>query len=269
MTTPFQNFNLDLDNIAHLLPLIAPDANTMPDIARNLGMGPRKVRDIFEWCNHLDLIAQGTKKTTHRLTSLGQRLAAHGNWTNRLPILDILYASLIKRHKVINRIVNELAYTASLHTSCQFSSQQYRDFLVSIAPNLDAKSSVILDRGSKFLNALAQPSGLGKLKMFSWTEDRSYVRIQRRIPAWQSAAYILYDSWPENTSRMRIKEVVSGQTGLGRIFFLTQPQVMALLSKLEQERAIALEVVADLSQIGPNPSMKAEDFLEMLIHDRS
>jgi len=66
---------------------------------------------------------------------------------------------------------------------------------------------------------------------------------------------------------VRIKEVVSGQNSLGRIFFLTEPQVMALLSKLEQERALALEVIADLRQIGPNPSMTAEDFLEMLIHD--
>jgi hypothetical protein len=44
-------------------------------------------------------------------------------------------------------------------------------------------------------------------------------------------------------------------------------QVMALLSRLEQERAIALEVVADLNQIGINPTMKAADFLEMLSHD--
>jgi hypothetical protein len=68
---------------------------------------------------------------------------------------------------------------------------------------------------------------------------------------------------------MRIGEVVTGQNRLGRIFFLSEPQVMALLSRLEQERAIALEVIADLRQIGPNPSMKAEDFLEMLIHDQS
>ena len=68
---------------------------------------------------------------------------------------------------------------------------------------------------------------------------------------------------------MRIDEVVSGHGSLGRVFFLTEPQVMVLLSKLEQERAIALEVIADLKQIGPNPSMKAEDFLEMLIHDQS
>jgi len=62
--------------------------------------------------------------------------------------------------------------------------------------------------------------------------------------------------------------VVSGPNSLGRIFFLTEPQVMVLLSKLEQERALALEIVADLNQIGLNPAMKAEGFLEMLIHDQ-
>ena len=54
---------------------------------------------------------------------------------------------------------------------------------------------------------------------------------------------------------------------MGRLFFLSEAQVMALLSKLEQERAIALETVADLHQIGRNPVMNAADFLEMLLND--
>ena len=270
MTTAFQNFNLDLTNISSTISLIAIGTNTLPEIAVTLGMGERKVRDLFEWCHHLGLLVEKSRSSPQCLTDLGQRIAAHESWMNQLPILDILYASLVARHKIINRLVNELAHTASLRLSSQFSMQEYRSFLVSLVPDVvDAKPKVVLDRGSKFLNALSRRSGLGKLDMFSVAGDRSCVKVQPRLPSWRSAAYILYDSWPENVSRVRISEVISGQSSLGRIFFLTEPQVMVLLSKLEQERAIALEIVADLNQIGPNPSMRAEDFLEMLTHDQN
>ena len=268
MTTAFQNFNLDLANISSAISLIAIGTNA--EIAVALGMGTRKVRDSFEWCYHLGLLFEKSRSSPQCLTDLGQWLAAHESWTNELPILDILYASLVTRHKIISELVNELAHTASLRFPSQFSMQEYKSFLVSLVPDVvNAKAKVILDRRSKFLNALTRPSGLGKLGMFSVAEDRSSVKVRPRLPSWQSAAYILYNSWPENTSRMGISEVVNGRNSLGRIFFLTEPQVMILLSKLEQERAIALEIVADLRQIGPNPSMKAEDFLEMLIHDQN
>jgi hypothetical protein len=274
MTTSFQNFNLDLDNIASVLSLIQGGTDLPSDIARSLGMGHRKVRDMVEWCNHLGLLVERPRSSPQCLTDLGQRLAACDGWANRLPVLDILYASLATKHKIVGGIVNELAYSASLRPSAQFSAQEYRDFLISLAQDANAKVSVLLDRASKFLNAVAQHEGsnqgnlgLGRLKMLSLAKDRSYVKVQPRMPAWQSTAYVLYDSWPQNASRMRISEVVSGRNRFGRIFFLTEPQVMVLLSKLERERAIALEMVADLRQIGPNPSMKAEDFLEMLIHE--
>jgi len=269
MTTPLQNFNLDLGNVANTVSLIASDTNLLSGIADNLGMGSRKVRDIFEWCNHLGLLVEKSRNSPQYLTTLGQCLASYEGWTNRLPILDILYYSLVTRHKIIGRIASDFAYTASLRVTPQFSIDEYRNFLISLSSDMDAKPQVILDRGSKFLNALAHPSGFGKMGMFSLTTDRSHVSIRPRVPSWKSAAYILYASWPENVSRMRIKEIVSGQNSIGRIFFLTESQVMVLLSKMEQERAIALEIVADLNQIGLNPAMKAEDFLEMLIHDQS
>jgi hypothetical protein len=269
VTTPFQNFRLDLGSIANVISLIAIGTNLLPELAATLGMGERKVRDLFEWCHHLGLLVEKSRNAPQCLTNLGYSLSTRQGWLNQLSILDILYASLVARHKIVNRIVNELGYNTSLRFSPQFSMQEYRGFLVSLTHQVvDAKAKVVLDRGSTFLNALAQPSGFGKLMMFSLAEDRLYVRVQPRFPAWQSAAYILYDSWPENVSRVKISEVVSGPNSLGRIFFLTEPQVMVLLSKLEQERALALEIVADLNQIGLNPAMKAEGFLEMLIHDQ-
>lgn len=268
MTTPFQNFNLDLGNVSRLLSLISTGTDLLPEIATALGVGGRKVRDSFEWCQHLGLIVEKSRNSPQSLTALGQCLAGCETWTNRLPILDVLYASLTQRHKIVNRLVNELGYMASLRFSSQFQMQEYKDFLTSLTSEIGARAEVILDRRSKFLNALTEPQGLGKLGMFSHAEDRSFVKVRPRIPAWQSAAYILYDSWPENVSRVRISEVISGQNSLGRIFFMTEPQVMVLLSKLEQERIIALEMIADLHQVGRNPAVKVQDFLEMLIHDQ-
>ncbi|MEA3376690.1 MAG: DUF4007 family protein, partial [Chloroflexota bacterium] len=134
--------------------------------------------------------------------------------------------------------------------------------------DFDVDPQFLSKRAYIYSDLLSNSSHFGKLGIFVETGDQT-VRVNSYRPDWRSAAYILYDFWPENTSRMRTEEVVSGQNKLGRIFFLTEPQVMALLSRLEQERAIALEVVADLRQIGLNPSMRAEDFLEMLIHDQT
>jgi len=266
VTTPFQNFNLDLTNIARVLSLIANGTNTLPEIAKTLGMGERKVRDSFEWCHHLGHIEVLYRSLPQSLTTLGRHLVRDQTWTTRLPLLDILYASLTREHKIINQIVNRLAYAASLRFSSQFSLHEYRTLLASLTPDVvDAKPQVILDRSSKYLNALVEPTGLGKLGMFFPTNDRSWVSVRSRIPAWQSAAYILYRTWPENVARVRISEVISRQDSLGRIFFLTETQVMVLLSKLEQEHVIALEMIADLHQIGRNPAMKAEGFLEMLL----
>jgi hypothetical protein len=231
-------------------------------------MGDRKIRDIFEWCNHLGLLERNPRSSPQVLTTLGSRLVGSTGWTNRLPLLDILFTNLVTNHKIINKIVNDLAHDAVLY-ALGFSKQEYRYFLTSLAPTIDAKVEVVLDRSSMFLNALTQPSSFGKLEIFSLTEDHLLIKLKGRIPDWRSAAYIFYKSWPENTSRVKISEIINGQNSLGRIFFMTESQVMLLLSKLEQERAIALEIIADLNQVGLNPAMKVEDFLEMLIHDQS
>jgi hypothetical protein len=253
-----------------MISLIAGGNDLLPEIAVTLAMGERKVRDLFEWSHHLGLLVERSRNSPQRLTPLGQFLGSRESWANSSSVMEILYASLSAQHKIIGAIVNELGYSASLKFSPSFSMDEYRDFLISLTPAVvDAKPKVVLDRGSKFLNALSSSSGLGKLQIFWVNTERSQVRIQPRQPSWQAAAYILYSSWPPDTSRIRINEIVRHQNGLGRIFFLTQSQVLALLSRLERERAIALEMIADLNQIGLNPSMEAQDFLEMLPHDES
>jgi len=234
-------------------------------IAEAEGMGQPKVRGLLEWGRHLGII-ELRGDGTYMATPLGRSIDEIGSRY----LYEILYWRLVKEHRAVKTIVNDFLYGRSRSFSPEFSSKELKRFLQQRSSDLghptegDLKSIHL-----ESLNALSkQLKGFGTLGMIVALSDQMETfRINFYRPDWRSAAYILYDSWPENTSRMRIEEVVSGQNSLGRIFFLTEPQVMALLSKLEQERAIALEVIADLRQIGPNPSMKAEDFLEMLIHD--
>lgn len=236
-------------------------------IAEAEGMGQPKARGLLEWGRHLGVI-ELQEDRTYLITPFGKSI----NKLKNRYLYEILYWKLIKSHYAFRLIVNDFVYNKSRSFSPEFSSAELKRFLQQRSSDLghpterDLKS---IYRES--LNAISkQLEGFGTLGMIVLFSDQTKsFRVNSYRPDWRTAAYILYDSWPENTSRVKIDEVVSGRNSLGRIFFLTEPQVMVLLSKLEQERAIALEVVADLRQIGPNPSMKAEDFLEMLIHDQS
>lgn len=65
---------------------------------------------------------------------------------------------------------------------------------------------------------------------------------------WQDIATILYREWPKNTSRMKTDAVLDllERFGYGRNDIV--------LAKLEQERMIAWEQIADLDQVGLNPA---------------
>ena len=234
-------------------------------IAEAEGMGQPKARGLLEWGRHLGVI-ELQEDRTYLITSFGKSI----NKLKNRYLYEILYWRLVKSHCAVRLIVNDFLYNKSRSFSPEFSSAELKRFLQQRSSDLGRPTERDLKSiYRESLNAISkQLEGFGTLGMIvPFNDQTKSFRVNFYRPDWRTAAYILYDSWPENTSRMRISEVVSGQNRLGRIFFLTEPQVMVLLSKLEQERAIALEVIADLRQIGPNPSMKAEDFLEMLIND--
>ena len=266
--TPFQSFRLDLDNIANCITLILTGINTRHAIAQELGMGEKKVEGIFEWAEFLGLLEDRPRTKAQILKPLGRNLLGFPRFPSNIQALEILYAMLVINHPLINQIVNHFAYNKSRQFDPTFDKDTFRRVLLNIGQDFDVDPGFLSKRAYIYLDLLTNSSHFGKLGIFVETSNETF-RVNSYRPDWRSAAYLLYDSWPENTSRIRIDEVISGQNSLGRIFFLTEPQVMVLLSKMEQERAIALEIVADLNQIGPNPSMKAEDFLEMLIHDQS
>ena len=233
-----------------------------------MGMGEKKVEGLLEWADFLGLLEDRSRPGSQVLTPLAQSLIELPDLPTSTPALEILYAQMVRNHPLLAQLVQQFAYNVSQQFDPSFDMQTYRDALLSIGRSFDVKPDFLLKRAPIYLDALTNPSNLGRLGLLVRVgKDR--VRVNPHRPDWRVAGYLVYSSWPLNAGRVHIQELVAGRGGLGRVFLLSEGQVMGVLAKLEQEGAIALEIVADLRQIGPNPSMRAEDFLEMLLNDRN
>lgn len=262
-------FRLDLALVHKLVGCIPPDEGVSTTHLRGQfpELGGEKVRGVREWADDLGLTCQRDQQTF--LSPLGEAALLTRNSPHETKIQEIMYYKLATNEdlEVFGALVNDFLFDVVRTFEQSFGLEEARRRIPELVKT-DANPRYVRGEVSTALNALTNEQGVSKLDIVVLT-GRDRYRVNSYRPDWRSAAYIIHDSWPENVSRVHISEVVGDRNGLGRIFFLTEPQVMALLSKLEQERAIALEMVADLTQIGPNPSMKAEDFLEMLVHDQS
>lgn len=260
-------FRLDLNLIHKLLENLSGKGATPAEVrAQFPELGGEKVRAIREWADDLDLTCEKGRHDV--LTPLGHAaLSAKG--IGAIRIQEILYYKLAtsKDLEVSNALVNSILCDIARSFDPTFSMEEIKSRLMTVDLATEAAPKYLRGEVATTLNALTTPEGLGKLGIVVPIGNSRY-RVNPYRPDWRSAAYMLYSSWPENVARVRINEIVQGNNSLGRVFFLTESQVMVLLSKLEQERIITLEMIADLHQLGRNPAMKAQDFLEMLVHDQ-
>jgi hypothetical protein len=260
-------FRLNLNLVYKLLEHIPPEG-AMPSVIRGYfpELGDEKVRSVKEWAADLGLVHQNARKVF--LTPLGKAVLLTRGSRIETRIQEILYYKLATCPdlEVFRALVNVILFEVSKRFDPIFDVEDTKKQILTVEMATEAKAKYIQGEVSTSLHTLTNEESIGKLTIVVPVSNNRY-RVNSYRPDWRSAAYIIYDSWPKNVSRMKISEVLSGRDSLGRIFFMTEAQVMALLSKLEQERVIALEVVADLNQIGRNPAMKAQDFLEMLIRD--
>lgn len=261
--TPFQSFRLDLGNVANCAALISAGTNTRSAISEKLGMGEKKVEGIFEWAEFLGVLESRRRTEVQSLTPLGRKLLEYHDFSTYKQALEVLYAMLMLNHPIMNKMVNDVLYNVSRRFDPSFDRNAFVGALINASEEYSVNPAFLSKRAYIYLDLLTNPSGFGRLGTLVKIGEESY-RIDSHMPDWRAAAYLLYTVWPENTSRIKISSVSSGQDNLGRIFLLSEQQVMVLLSQMEQENAIALEIVADLRQIGPNPSLTARDFLEML-----
>lgn len=265
--TPFQSFRLDLSNVVDCASLISIGIDTRRAIAGELGMGEKKVEGIFEWAEFLGVIQSRPRTEPQELTLLGTMMTNSPGFADKGAALEVLYGMISLNHPLLNGIINTFMYDVSRRFEPTFHTDDFKSALLRIGQDFAVSSAFLLKRSGIYLDLLANPASFGKLGIVVNRESDKSFRVNPRRPDWRSAAYILYESWPENVSRVRTAEVINGHDGLGRLFFLTEPEVMALLARLEQERAVTLEIIADLNQIGLNPAMRAGDFLEMLVND--
>jgi len=265
-------FRLNLNLIYKLLDCIPAEGATPAAIRSQFPeLGGEKVRGVREWADDLGLTYSDGPRHLLILTSLGRAVRLARGSMIETKIQEILYYKLATSPDldVFRTIVNVILLDVSRRVDPTIDLGEIKRRVLAADIVTKATSKYIQGEVSTVFNALTSVDGLGATRIVMPVGQDHY-KVNSYRPDWRSAAFILYDSWPATKpSRMRIEEVSTGYNRLGRIFFLSQLQVMVLLSKLEQERAIALEIVADLNQIGLNPAMKAEDFLEMLIHDQS
>lgn len=228
-------------------------------------MGEKKVEGVLEWAEFLGLIVSELRTKPQALTPLGAAMTRLPRFPEDEQALEILYAVVARNHPLVNRLVNSFVYDMSLQFEPVFDRERFRVALLHASHGFNVSPAFLTKRAPIYLDLLTDPTNLGRIGTVAREADGKLFKVRSRRPDWRSAAYLLYAFWPENQSRTKIDELLSGQDSLGRIFCMTRPQVMALLSKLEQESIIALEMVADLNQVGLNPAMRAQDFLEMLI----
>lgn len=261
-------FSLDLGLIYRLLESIPEGGLSAPQTEQQFPeLGGEKARGLREWANNLGLTFLEKQRTYTSALGEAALLTRHSPLETK--IQEIMYYKLATSHdlEVFSTLVNGFLFDVARTFDRVFQPEEARRPILDMVAT-DANPKYVQGEIGTAVRALTSEQGLGKLGIVVPTAEGHY-RVNSYPPDWRSAAYMIYDSWPENVARVEVSEVVSGQNGLGRIFFLPERQVLALLVRLEQERAIALEIVADLSQIGLNPAMKAADFLEMLIHDQS
>jgi hypothetical protein len=261
-------FRLNLDLIYKLLDCIPAEGATPAAIRSQFPeLGGEKIRGVREWADDLGLTYPDGLRDF--LTPLGKAIRLTKGSMVENKMREILYYKLStsKDLDVFRTIVNVILFDVSRRVDPTVDIDEIKRRVLAAGIASEASSKYVQGEVSTVLNALTSMDGLGATRIVLSVGQNRY-KVNPYRPDWRATAYILYDSWPAtNPSRMRVEEVATGYSRLGRIFFLSQSEVIILLSKLEQERAIALEVVADLNQIGLNPAMKAEDFLEMLIHD--
>jgi len=258
-------FRLDLTLVYKFLGFVPDEGVSAAQIREQFPeLGSEKVRGVREWADDLGLTYHVGR--TVFLSPLGKAASSTKNSPLESKVHEIMYYKLATSRdlQVFQVLVNDYLFDIARTFDQSFDLKEAGRRVVSLVET-KADPKHIRGEVSTAINALTSEKGVDRLGVLVLiAQDRYKVNSYR--PDWRTAAYILYDSWPENVSRVKISEVVNRPNSLGRIFFLTEPQVMVLLSKLEQERAIALEIVADLNQIGLNPAMKAEDFLEMLLY---
>jgi len=255
--SPLQSFKLDVSQIFRVADLIHSGTVSLQDIGQALAIGQRKVRSLREW-GCMANILEGSRSTTELYPYI-RRLKETGKW---LQVLQLVYYWLCRNNSIMGYVVHGYGGRG------KFTVEELNKGLIESDVLSDMSEKNIKKGVNVTLNSLTDSQGLGNLGFIQKaTRGTNWYSVHPQRPDPFVAAYIIYTNWPPNTAKVAIKEIVSGRNGLGRIFFLDEIQVMTILRKLEARGFVKIETVAGLNQIGINPKLTPDDFLDMLINE--
>jgi hypothetical protein len=251
----FQGFRLEIDKVLDIAELRHSGVESRQDIANTLGMGRRKVRSLSDWgCMVSILEGRGARSVTGLYLHI-RRLNETGEW---LKALQVIYYWLCRNNIIIEYLVNRYAEAGEFEKNRLIEELMESDWL-------SGKRTSIGGAVNTTLNSLVKTEGLKDLGVIrrSEREPESY-SLHSQCPDRLVAGYIIYTNWPPNTAKVAISQIASGHNSLGRIFFLTEFEVMSILRELEDRNLIKIETAAGLNQIGRDSHIAPEDILEMM-----
>lgn len=254
-----QRFRYDINLIIKILDILSNSNNEKiidnKNLSHILRIGVPKVQTFKNYCEISDLIMD------RKLTSFGQYILKFRD--NPDIYQPLLFYKLCRGwdnggHFYYSRIVNNILYDKYYSGDNTIENSEIKEKLMDFKfeyDKIDVKLVSLVTTG------ISSDDGFGHLGILT-REDKSKFIINYYKPRPLIAAYIIYDIWPKNVTSISFENIIKDEYSLGRIFLLTEDDIIPILSKLHQDNYIKIEDKAGLKQIVKNSNISADMILE-------
>lgn len=253
-----QRFRYDINLVVKILDILqnySKEDIKVKDLAYILKIGVPKVQAFKNYCEICDLIKD------KKLTNFGRYIL---RFKDNLDIyLPLLFYKLCRGwdnggHFYYSRIVNNILYDKYYSGDNTIENSEIKEKLMDFKfeyDKIDVKLVTLVTTG------ISSDDGFGHLGILT-REDKSKFIINYYKPKPLIAAYIIYDSWPNNVTSISFEKIINDEYSLGRIFLLTEDDIIPILSKLHQDNYIKIEDKSGLKQVVKNSNISADMILE-------
>lgn len=253
-----QRFRYDINLVVKILDILqnySKEDIKVKDLAYILKIGVPKVQAFKNYCEICDLIKD------KKLTNFGRYIL---RFKDNLDIyLPLLFYKLCRGwdnggHFYYSRIVNNILYDKYYSGDNTIENSEIKEKLMDFEfeyDKIDVKLVTLVTTG------ISSDDGFGHLGMLT-REEKSKFIINYYKPKPLIAAYIIYDIWPNNVTSISFEKIINDEYSLGRIFLLTEDDIIPILSKLHQDNYIKIEDKAGLKQVVKNSNISADMILE-------
>lgn len=253
-----QRFRYDINLVVKILDILqnySKEDIKVKDLAYILKIGVPKVQAFKNYCEICDLIKD------KKLTNFGRYIL---RFKDNLDIyLPLLFYKLCRGwdnggHFYYSRIVNNILYDKYYSGDNTIENSEIKEKLMDFKFEYDKIDVKLV---SLVATGISSDDGFGHLGILT-REDKSKFIINYYKPRPLIAAYIIYDIWPKNVTSISFENIIKDEYSLGRIFLLTEDDIIPILSKLHQDNYIKIEDKAGLKQIVKNSNISADMILE-------